>query len=271
MFSVGKRRFLKNFFKFLLFIYVIVSLGFIGYFVYTNFMVPKQEEVEDEPPKEEVEDLAEGKIYLNNTLVYELYDYLPRTSMMYNLSDNLYQDFDQNVLKARAFELVEKADSEENGQFILSETTLNAQINALYGDIKIQSGSFSYTVTKPLLDTSITGIKCTYNKNKYTCGKTKEIAVPADEMHYIDSATKDENGSIHIYERYFLFVKNGNNYDLYKDINKKEKITTITSKQRSTYTTGQYLEEYPSIPTYEHIFKRNGTHYYLYETKMKEA
>lgn len=271
MLSIGKRRFLKSFFKFLLLIYVIASLGFIGYFVYTNYIVVKQEKVEEEAPKEEVEDLAEGKIYLNNLQVYELYDYLPRSSSMYNLKENIYQNFDQNILKARAFELVEKADSQEQNRFILSETTLNAKVNELYGNIKIKPESFSYTVTKPLLDTSITGIKCTYNKNKYTCEKTSQVRKEEDEFHYIESATKDENGAIHIYERYFLYIENGNNYDLYKDINKQAKITTITSEQRKNYTTQEYLDEYPSIPTYEHVFRRDGSRYYLYETKVKEV
>lgn len=271
MFSIGTKRFFKSFFKFLLFMYIIGSLCFIGYYVYTNYLdKDEKKQIENQEQKEEVKDLTEGKIYLNNSLIYELYTYLPNTSTMYNLKDNLYQDFDQKFLKAKAFELLEKADNEEEGKFILSETTLNGKIYALYGNIKIKQESFSYGVSKPLLDSSITAIQCSYNAHKYICERTNEKMVKEDELRYIESATKDENGAIHIYERYVLFVKSENNYDLYKDINKSEKITSISKEQKEKYSTEKYLNEYQSIPTYEHIFKKNGNHYYLYETKLKE-
>ncbi len=271
MFRIKTKRFFKSFFKFLVFLYIIASLSFIVYYVYMNY-INKEEKVsveKEKATKEEVEDLAEGKIYLNNPFVYELYNYLPNTSSMYNLKENLYKDFNQDILKAKAFELVEKEDSQENNNFILAETTLNGKINELYGDIKIKKENFSYVVTNPLIDPSITAIKCVYKASKYICQRTNTIGKREDELRYIEYATKDENGAIHIYERYIFFVKNGSNYDLYKDINKQEKITTLTNKQRKEYTTEKYLEEYKSIPTYEHVFKKKGNHYYLYETKLK--
>lgn len=271
MLKIKMKRFFKFFFKCLLFLYVIVSLSFICYYVYLNYFSREEKNsVEEKEIKEEVEDFAEGKIYLNNPLIEQLYAYLPHTSSMYNLKDNLYQDFDQNLLKARAFELVEKADSEEKGNFILSETTLHAKVNDLYGNIPIKKESFTGYVTKPKIDSSITAIQCSYSANKYICQRTNTKMIKEDELKYIEYATKDEDGSIHIYERYIFFVKNNEQFDLYKDINKTEKITTITREQKNTYKIENYLEEYKSIPTYEHVFKKKGNHYYLYETKLKE-
>ncbi len=271
MFSIGTKRFFKKFFRVVLFLYIIGSFAFIGYMLYSFYLnSDRQEEEKEESSKEEVKDLAEGKIYLNNTQVERLYAYLPNSSEMYNLNDILYKNFDQNILKAKAFELIEKADQKEKDRFILSETTLNAKMNDLYGDFSIKQEGFSYFVNKPLLDSSITSIQCIYNANKYICEKKNTKKKKEDELRYIESATKDEKGSIHIYERYVFFVKNNTGYDLYKDFNKTEKITNITHQQKLEYTIDQYLKEYQTIPTYEHIYKKKGNQYYLYETKVKE-
>jgi hypothetical protein len=272
MFKIKIKRFFKIFLKFLLIIYVLGSLSFIGYYLYNNFFL-EQGQTTEEDQKEEVMDLTEGKIYLNNTLIDKLYNYLPFSSSMYNLKETYYKDFDQNILKAKAFEFVEDADSTDDSkksEFILSQTTLNAKIKMLYGDINIKNESFSYYVSNPLIDESITAIKCNYQKNKYYCSRTNTIGISEDEFKYIDYATKDENGSIHIYEKYIFFVENNDSYDLYKDFTKQEKITTISKDQRENMTTSDYLTKFKSIPTYEHIFNKNGNNYYLYETKLKE-
>lgn len=267
--SIGARRFFKRFFRFLLFIYIIASLAFIGYYVYQNYILKEdtKEEKKETVEKEEVKDLAEGKIYLNNTLIDELYAYLPKSSSMYNTKEVLYKDFDQNALKARAFELIEKADYTENDQYILSETTLNAKVEKLYGSINIKKESFSYYVDKPLIK-NMSSVSCTYKKNKYYCSQTKETYPSVDELKYIEYATKDEEGSIHIYEKYLYFEKNGDNYDVYKDYLKQEKITTINQNVKSNYKMQDYIDEYKTVPTYEHIFKKKGNNYYLYETKL---
>ncbi len=271
--SISIKRFFKKFFKALLFVYFIGSLCFIGYFVYKNYInkenvVDKNKEKE-EVVKEEVKDLAEGKIYLNNPLVFKLYKYLPDDSSMYVYEDVFYKDYDQNKLKGKAFALISEADAKENGKYILAKTSLHAKVNVLYGDIPIKDESFTASVSSPLLDKSITGISCTYNQNKYTCEKKTVKRESLDELKYIDSATKDEEGSIHIYEKYIYFVKNNDSYDLYGDVKKLNKITTISEKEKKSMQMEEYLKEYQSIPTYEHIFKKKGANYYLYETKKK--
>ena len=271
--SISIKRFFKKFFKFLLFAYFIGSFCFIGYFVYKNYInkekVVDKKEAKEEVTKEEVKDLAEGKIYLNNTLVFRLYKYLPDDSSMYVYEDVFYKDYDQNKLKGKAFALISEADAKENGKYILAKTSLHAKVNVLYGNIPIKDESFSSYVSSPLLDKNITGIACTYSKNKYTCEKKDLKKETLDELKYIESATKDEEGSVHIYERYIYFVKNNDKYDLYGDVKKLNKITTISEKERKSMQMEDYLKEYQSIPTYEHIFKKKGTNYYLYETKKK--
>ncbi len=270
--GIGTKRRLKVFFKFILWIYVIASICFIGYYSYNEYIIKGEDnnkKIVKKEKKEEVKDLVEGKIYLNNSEVTRLYNYIPNTSEIYTNNEVIYSKFSIDKLKAKALEFIEKEDSKNKDDYIFSETTINGKVKDLYGNINIDNKDFDAIMKNPKIKFKSNMQRCTYKNQKYTCKIIKLNANSIEEAKYLDFATKDEEGSIHIYERYVSFKRNGENYDLYKDYLQQEKITTISVEERTKLSMYDLINKYENIPIYEHIYKKNGNKYYLYETRIK--
>ena len=181
----------------------------------------------------------------------------------------IYNNFNIDKLKAKALEYIEKEDSQDKDAFIFSETTINGKVKDLYGNIPVINKDFNAILNKPIIKFKSKTQKCVYSNKKYICKNAKLTSETRNELKYIEYATKDEEGTIHIYERYVSFKEVDSNYDMYKDYSQKEKITTISKEEKYNSNINVLIEKYKTIPTYEHIFKKDNGKYYLYETRLK--
>lgn len=276
---------LRNVIVFVIFFVIGVVVGYLG----TSKILENREDENDKTPIVEdngVIDITEdeGSVELINSLLAMLDNnpmfYSTKGVTASSLDNTSKLVFIYNNLKKNNVGTIEELASEMYG----STNCLNGFItdvgeNALVSTNKctvtrINKSSFLETNKKlfndEILDTSVNfspadGLNCVVDADSYLCGnvtKTSTITGKLESVFSIVKVTKDEEGTIEIYEKGYLNDKRSNVNDPYDQYD--------NYYLHSSDSTDYYYElKSADNLTFKHIFKTTDRqNYYYYSTEM---